>query len=411
MTNEVRSHLGRFPAIVANLVFSLVLATILLISIVVGVRLKHWPFIENLVGETPFGDLGVLLAMADFLRSNPDGNAYANMLNYGYVPNYPLLLPTLLGPTGLGHADVLSVGIAIAAAVTFALVGLLSWALVAPSVEKILERGAVLIIAFVSPPTMLLLERGNYDSIVFLLIVMACAIAIKSRFVAAGVIWFAALIKLFPIGAMLAIVRRGRGLILPLGLSAVFAIYGISILDELTNISANTPRPHWLGFGWQVFAGYCEEFFPGQSKFTYLFFTLALNFAAAALGFWFFRVNSIKIDELVSKVRDDKLSEMLFLTGTFTLLAAFAIGNAFDYRLVFLLLPLVAIVRNEGLTQSPGRLIVIGITGTLFWSLATYQLQPFGDVLVTMIFTILGIMAAKIIATHFPRSTARTAGK
>lgn len=383
----------------------------MLISIAVGVRLKHWPFIENLVGETPFGDLGVLLAMADFLRSNPDGNAYANMVNYGYVPNYPLLLPTLLGPTGLGHADVLSVGIAIAAAVTFALVALLSWALAVPSVEKILERAAVLIIAFVSPPTMLLLERGNYDSVVFLLIVMACAIAIKSRFVATGVIWFAALIKLFPIGAMLATVRRGRGLMLPLGLIAVFAIYAISILDELTNISANTPRPHWLGFGWQVFAGYFEEFFPGHSKFIYLFFTLGLNLVAVAIGFWFIRVNSMEIDYLVGKVRDDKFSEMLFLTGTLVLLTAFAIGNAFDYRLVFLLLPLVAIVRNEGLSQSPGRLIALGITGTLFWSLATYQLQPFGDVLVTTSLTILGVMAWKMIAIRFAGSADQTLGK
>ena len=373
----------------------------MLVSIAVGVRLKHWPFIENLVGDTPFGDLGVLLAMADFLRSNPARDAYDNMVTYGYVPNYPLLLPSLLGPTGLGHSDVFLVGVGLAVAVTVALAALLYWALQVPSAAKVMERGAVLVIAFVSPPTMLLLERGNYDSLIFLLTVAACAIAIKSRLFASLVIWFAALIKLFPIGALLAFARRRRGLIIPLGLVSLFAIYAFSIFGELNNISTNTPRPHWLGFGWRVFAGYAEEFLPGGHVFAYLVFTAVINLIAAVLGFWFVRTNATRIDELAGKMRLDTLSEMLFLTGTLILLTAFAIGNAFDYRLIFVLLPLIAMVRNDGLNHGAGRLIVLLILGILFWSLATYQLQPIGDVLVPIAMTILCTIAWKMIAPRF----------
>lgn len=401
MTSEDNKRVARFPSVIAGTVYTLIFSLVMLLSLAVGVRLKHWPFIENLVGDAPFGDLGVLLAMADFLRSNPAGDAYENIVNYGYVPNYPLLLPSLLEPTGLGHDDVFVVGVGLAVAVTVALALLLFWALNDPSTEKVMERGAVLLIAFVSPPTMLLLERGNYDSLIFLLTIAACGIAVKSRLFASLVIWLAALIKLFPIGAVLAFARRGRGLIVPFGLLSLFAIYAVSILGELSNISTNTPRPHWLGFGWRVFAGYAEEFFPGIHISFYLAFTVIINLIAAALGFWFIRNNSTRINELAGKISQDTLSEMLFITGTLILLTAFAIGNAFDYRLIFLLLPLIAVVRNDGLNHVAGRLIVLLIAGVLFWSLATYQLQPFGDVLVAIAVTILSTIAWKIMAARF----------
>jgi hypothetical protein len=194
-------------------------------------------------------------------------------------------------------------------------------------------------------------------------------------------------------------------MILPIGLLVLFGLYALLTFGELKMISANTPRPHWVGFGWQVFAGYAEEFFPGQPGYFYLLFALALNVVAALVGLWFYKANSLELNNLATRVRVDKFAEMLLLTGTLVLMTAFAIGNAFDYRLVFLLLPISAIVRHDSLGSPSGRVLTLTAIGVLFWSLATYQLQPIGDFMATSTITVFAALTWRLLSHRFKKKT------
>ncbi len=370
-------------------------SALVLINLLVGIRILHWPFIENVVGESPFGDLGVLLAMADFLRENPNGNPYDGIEGYLYVPNYPLLLPKALGMLGLGFENLLTIGFVLAILVLASMLTLLLFNMRNVPAPKALENAVVLVFAFLSPPVMLLLERGNYDSLIFFMVTLACLWGVRNRPIAGGLFLIAAIFKFFPISAMIAIARRGRGLYLPAILLAAFALYVALAWGELAMISQNTPRPHWLGFGGQVFGGYLQEFLPGLPLAAYLGFSALIDLIGVFGGLKLYQVFRTDFENILSEVANKKFAQLLLQVGALVLLTAFLIGNSFDYRLVFILLPLSALLAASAMSTTGGRLVILGILISLFWSVASFQMQPFGDLILIPVMTLLTLLAGK----------------
>jgi hypothetical protein len=85
----------------------------------------------------------------------------------------------------------------------------------------------------------------------------------------------------------------------------------------------------------------------------------------------------------------------LLQVGALVLLTAFLIGNSFDYRLVFILLPLSALLAASAMSTTGGRLVILGILISLFWSVASFQMQPFGDLILIPVMTLLTLLAGK----------------
>ncbi len=377
------------------LVAAAFVSSLVVLNLLVGIRILHWPFIENVVGDSPYGDLGVLLAMADFLRENPAGNPYGGIEGYSYVPNYPLLLPRILGSLGLGIENLLTIGFVLAIMVLASMLILLIFSMRNVPSSKALENAVILVFAFFSPPVMLLLERGNYDSLIFFLVTLACVWGVRSRLISGVLLLIAAIFKFFPIAAMFALARRGKGLYLPVVLLAGFALYVMLAFGELAMISQNTPRPHWLGFGGQVFGGYLQEFMPGLPTAVYLGFSALVNLIGILGGLKLYQVFRTDFENILSEVANKKFAQLLLQVGALVLLTAFLIGNSFDYRLVFILLPLSALLAASAMSTTGGRLVILGILISLFWSVASFQMQPFGDLILIPVMTLLTLLAGK----------------
>lgn len=193
----------------------------------------------------------------------------------------------------------------------------------------------------VSPAVVMLLERGNCDLIVYLML-GAGALCLKSPSAQLGVIFVASMLKLFPSGALGQWVYQLRG-----GwranfwkLAAVGALFlgGFMLqMDGLLAVSERTPRPvHYMSYGLAALpALFAERADAGQAGrlFAIAGFYAAL-FAGGVLLWAMFRRRKWSLPET------SDASKKLFLAGAGCFLMSNIIGFNWEYRLVFLLFAL-----------------------------------------------------------------------
>jgi len=361
-------------------------------TLVVGVSIEHWPFMESFTqAGIAFGDLGVLLVMADFLADNPSTSPYVDFPIPGYLPNYPLIIPKFLAWVGLGIDDALVVGI-FSGIVLWLALGLLIWSgLKGSSRGSLWTKSLILFMAAFSPPVMLLLERGNYDLLIFFLVVCACFLAARHKLLGIALITFAAFLKIFPIAAMLAFVKPGRLVYIAASISS-FIIYLLVISDQLKSVNENTPRMGWASFGALVPSELAHEYIPSLNDLSVVLINIFLHAAGLGVGLFILARLKGEIPELQRRLRESALASNLFLAGTLIISFVYLLGNSYDYRLIFLLLPLTSLIAIGGLELELGRVVIFGIIFTLFWSLSSNQIQPFADAaLIPLLAILLGL--------------------
>ncbi|MEI8259595.1 MAG: glycosyltransferase 87 family protein, partial [Deltaproteobacteria bacterium] len=109
------------------------------------------------------------------------------------------------------------------------------------------------------PPLCLLVERGNTDAWMFLLVLLALWLTLHARFAVRGagygVILLAACLKLYPAFALLSAIREGsrRRVAAVLGSTgAVFGLYLAATRSEVATILRVIPRPIERAYGREV---------------------------------------------------------------------------------------------------------------------------------------------------------------
>jgi hypothetical protein len=365
------------------------------LTVAVGVRIEHWPFLESFAQtDLQFGDLGVLLVMADFLAEHPTGNPYIDFPVPGYTPNYPLLIPRLLAVAGLGIDDVLAVGLA-SSTVLWLSLALLFLAVLRQKTKpvKFVHFLLMMTLAF-SPPVMLLLERGNYDIWIFFLVLVAGMSFSKYPKISLGFLTSAAVLKIFPIAGLLAFISFKK-LRWWLVLAAVwFLTYAFIIRDQLASVSANTPRANWAAFGSLVVPSFMD-LYVSQSQI----FQIAANVIVHAIGIfcgmWLLRALKGQAHELVFGIKSSPMSQGLLLVGGSTTIFIYLIGNSFDYRLVFLLLPLASLL----IAEVTNELKIALITSTFFifiWSFPANQISPLADFVIIPVLTVYSVLVFRV---------------
>ena len=110
-----------------------------------------------------------------------------------------------------------------------------------------------------SPPVFLVLERSNYELVVFLLVVLAIWICCRSEkysrgWIGAFLLYFATILKVFPVFGFLVFVRESwkRTLLFLIPFAILSAAYFVISRESLKLVHENTPWSLFLSFGINV---------------------------------------------------------------------------------------------------------------------------------------------------------------
>lgn len=190
-----------------------------------------------------------------------------------------------------------------------------------------------------SPASLLAIERGNVDLLIFFFLVVAVVFLARFPIWSAGLLVFSTMLKLFPVFCLPVILIRvgGRKGWLIFGLSLVVcAAYFAIIHSDLLLINAGTPRPLDLAYGKNVLFGALSNFLnKNLDWWSWLAFFVAFSSSYFVGKYWI-------------KIGPQELSSLegssLFVGGSFIYAGTFLIGNNWDYRLVFLILTIPCVV-------------------------------------------------------------------
>jgi len=311
---------------------SLVVAVLILYFACVSVKALHagWISAWTMVGiqsiAPNFSDLGLVLQGLDHYRA---GTPIAEIQK---KVAYPTLWMWMFAPTRLGEQDALLLGLivgGIMTVVTLLFLGRLS-----------LIEGIFTTLLLISPSFMLGIERGNVDSIVFLIIVFAIWLLSRHAnlvFGAALLILWAALLKFYPIAAVVAFIKKQNGWWFLIVSAILFTAYCVLSLDDLRRIAAYPGRDISLSFGSMVSI---DRLYLFQQRYNvrplskYWFelagLVSALAVIAIAITFTWRRRLAASLSVNVTGIG--------FLAGAAIYLFCFLMGNHYAYRLRWLVL-------------------------------------------------------------------------
>lgn len=312
----------------------------------------------------PFLDARFITATANSYRAGYDPYVENPCDPYGRRMNYPRiwLAPAALG---LGREHTIVVGIAMALAYFGSLLG---WA-----GRQGASQGLILGVFLCAPHIMWIIERGNADQVIFIL--LATSLACVRRYPKSRPILYAAIIassilKYYPVAGMLAVARERSwrapfwGLVI---LVAFISYLLITWPDPLLVIRATGGYSLYrMAYGRTVLFEYLAAGLRSRAglevpgSIIALCSWMAVGIALLAGALWARRIPPIS----GGSVHLDS-----FLVGSGIFLGTYLIGNNFDYKLAFLvfLLPqTIAWIRDGEHLARPAYLLLASLMCTLW---------------------------------------------
>jgi hypothetical protein len=323
--------------------------------------------------------------------------------------NYPRIWmwPSSLG---LGQSSTLVFGV-LAAAAFFA------GALALVRRRCPLSSAVVWVMVLVSPAVMLGVERGNADLVVFPLVVLALVLlrgrAAVVRGIAHGAFLLAAMLKLFPAFAFVAMLRQsGRWRVAGFGLVALgFGLYVLATLDDIRTIRRVLPQDIYYSYGADVAVRASVDWFAARSSS----FAFLLRDGNEQIVLWLLVLAALLVVGTVARRwRPPEVASDLeldaFLAGTAIFGGTFLLEHNFDYRLVYLLLVVPQLLRWVGTSRLAG-LALAAVVLTLWlseslsnWYWRMHDPLPYDELLNWLLFTLLLGMASAVAAPRVYRA-------
>jgi hypothetical protein len=295
-----------------------------------------WPNLGVPAAPTLFFDTRVVTAGLECRRlgwdplTNNPCDPMARPLNY---PRIWLLLRWL----GLNQSHTDLLGVIFVAAFLFALALLVG--------RLTLGEGVVGAVALCSPAVMFGIERGNTDLVVFALLAWAIIVwrraGAHSPTMSPLITLFAAILKIFPLFALPAyvVIRRRHAAVAALIGIGVFVLYAFVFRHDFSANFRTTPQSQYYMFGARILPS------------TVYHYLVAGHWAASPIVKQLIAVIPIVVALPIlwlagrRRLPDSDLAasewrRLSFFMGALLFLGPFALGNSWDYRLVFTLLML-----------------------------------------------------------------------
>ena len=223
---------------------------------------------------------------------------------------------------------------------------------------KTVKRGLFFLAFFFSPPVLLLLERGNSDSVLFMLVAFITVYLPKIRnldplvrlSISAAIIVIASVLKLYPLVLVplliLEPVSLRKRIAVIICTSLLILGYLIYSFDVITLITHNTPQPLIMAYGKNVLL---EKFFPDA---WIPFVSNGLIVLVIIAVILLYGKGKGIISELYSSGTSISETVPPFIAGALIFAGTFVIGNNYMYRLSFLLLTIPYFLEQLAIQQA-----------------------------------------------------------
>lgn len=374
-----------------------------LVSATTGLLLTFsvgWAAVGVPAGDDPFGDLSVALAGAECAGAGFSWTLSDEPCNpLSAIYNYPAIWAVGFSALGLGVPDAQAVAIAMILAFSLSLSCLAFLASGKPETFRTL----VMVLVGVSPPVLLAFQRGNIDLVIFTLVVLASVLLIRQHSVMSGVIiGLTVSLKLFPVGALSMFVS-GRHINLRAAVpAALVSLLGtIWIARDFHLISDRTPLLDGASFGASLLPlVIATQLAFGWDRLSSLIIGVFLFLLGIVVVTVLTRLHTkigIHYRDLVESINADPVSRILFAAGTGTFLVAYLFGPSFDYRLIFMI-PVVAALLRSRIPSSV--VLATCAVATIFLSysefigpfeyLGDFLLLALAPLLATLLFVVVG---------------------
>ena len=243
------------------------------------------------------------------------------------------------------------------------------------------KDGIIFALVFVSPVVFFLLERGNIDIIIFILSVLSLKLytsnSQKASILTGTLISFLSILKLYPIFCIFNIFEDKRKSIVYMSVAfGIFAIYLLTILNELPLISQNTPREVFRSYGCAILPSYFLKLATVINPGFHVSRNLAIvwglvMFALVAISVFIFAIRQRQISNLV-----ENKQLFAFRMGALIFLGTFGLGNNWDYRLVFLALTMPQLILWYK-SNNLNRKFLVSVIGSIIllmnWMMVSYE--------------------------------------
>lgn len=284
-----------------------------------------------------FSDLHVITASYETIIDGGDPYLQNDADPWGRPYNYPRIW-LALGYLGLNSTNLFFFGAVMAiiyVGLTFKLFSGLSK-----------KEGLYASLLLFSPSSALAIERGNIDLVIYILLTLSIFIykgdSIKNSAKVFLLIFLASALKLYPIFAVFVFLKEKKNVFFKIFISmnVLFLLYFIVSWSDLEFIFKNTPNAPAASYGVVILPMHVLfAFFEGGQEAVPRFRLIGLligNFILllVMLGIYI-KVKNVKYTfELFKCTEDKKL--VFFYLGVGIFVGSFALGNNWDYRLIFL---------------------------------------------------------------------------
>ena len=326
-----------------------------------------WAHVGVEPGDKSFADLRSVTSSWDCERRGIQAFPNNPCDPFGRPANYPRLW-TQVGRVGLGESDTVPIGVALA--VVFFVAAL------AVAGPLTLGEGAVYGATLLAPATLLGVERGNVDLLMFALVALGVLLVRRSSWLGAAPLVLAAVLKIFPVFAFAMLVRARSRWPALLASVVVFGAYALATLDDIRTLRHVIPRVvvDSYGAGVVVEALRLEHVSWVESAAEVRYVRLAVIALALLLALGLLLVRRVRT------APQDGLRLDAFFAGAGIYVGTYVFGSNFDYRLAFLLLcvpQLLAWCRRGGAPVPLPAAALVAVVVTLWLSSALPPL-PFG---------------------------------
>jgi hypothetical protein len=334
-------------------------------------------------------DLRSVLQSADCYQT--EGlNVYSHQIGEKCAYNYGSVLIRILNVLGIGESSTFIFGLIAILVVTSSLsvIELISK-------NKTFAQYLYLFALFLSPPILLLMERGNIDTLILASLTLLIALINRDKYLLSFIlIAFMTLVKFYPIvlfGLFLVTIRRRWVLLLALG---AFSFVSIQVLYDISR-GPGYINIFWASFGspiWGIYAGYAGI----DIKYQLSIF----------LGWCIFLTSLFLVNKLLKKnessltrkqVFDSKDVETYFIYNSAIFIFCYLLGMNFDYRLIFFMICNLILIFRSSLSSRLIFLIKFLLFPSFWFSYNLHELQPIGDLALAILAAINSLVLLRVL--------------
>ena len=397
---------GRFVDLAA-VVASLAIVVIALLCHV----FEKWRWLKVPPLLPKFSDLAVVTYTSECARLTQSWTMDSPTCHPAGLPyNYPSLWVRLFKVPGVTGSHTEAIGIAL-----FAVVAACCYIIV-KTIARNAPKSSLVLLVFIllSPPTWLILERGNIDAIIFALLVVTVIVGKRTdgwRHVAVGLIAIATNLKVFPAASsLLAAGERVRVKFAMVGLFVLFG--GWRLISELRILQLRTPQSREKSFGLNVLPQHLANLVGESLQSRYArasgLAILALAALVAVLVSRTMHAKQFRLDVLgiAAAIHSNRTHRSTWLVFGTTFIFVYMIGSNWDYRLVFIY-PLAAVLADVTESISRVRFLLLLIVGVVYMSYPAWYLQPVGDIVVLALLMVVSVITFLVVLEELPPTLAQ----